>query len=68
MIANAEGVQADEGVSFLIKTFERADLAGTPADSGVGKRGLEKGYHIPTNGAEVTRGHKSTNAYHDIIQ
>ena len=68
MIANAEGVQADEGVSFLIKTFERADLAGTPADSGVGKRGLEKGYHIPANGAEVTWGDKSSNAYNDIIQ
>jgi hypothetical protein len=38
MIANAEGVQADEGVSFLWRSTKyEADLAGTPADSGIGK-------------------------------
>jgi replication factor C subunit 2/4 len=38
MIANAEGVQADEGVSFYWPVYsEKADLAGTSADSGIGK-------------------------------
>jgi replication factor C subunit 2/4 len=38
MIANAEGVQADEGVSFLWRSTKyEADLSGTPAHSGIGK-------------------------------
>ena len=38
MIANAEGVQADDGVSIFGPTYsQKADLAGAPAYFGIGK-------------------------------
>ena len=70
MIADAEGVQADEGVSWLRSARRglRADRAGIAAHPGAGQWRSEKGHHISANGTEVTRSYESTFTYNNTIE